>query len=116
MKSFINLFILFFFFLEKSENIIFANEIIPNENGYFKMEGNKAIFEGGYITRSLIFEEGISDGVMEVFVFYYLSFIIHYYYYYCCLFIYILYTVFIYFYLLNYFYYYLFFLFLFILF
>jgi hypothetical protein len=40
---------------------------IPNPHGKFKLEGRKIIFEGDY-TRSLILKEGISDGILEVFV------------------------------------------------
>jgi hypothetical protein len=43
--------------------------IIHNPHGKFKLEGQKIIFEGGYNNqRSLILKEGISDGILEVFV------------------------------------------------
>jgi hypothetical protein len=42
---------------------------IPNPHGKFKLEGRKIIFQGNLIdTRSLILKEGISDGILEVFV------------------------------------------------
>jgi hypothetical protein len=35
----------------------------------FKLEGRNIVFEGGYNnSRSLILKEGISDGILEVFV------------------------------------------------
>jgi hypothetical protein len=39
---------------------------IPNPHGKFKLEGRNIIFQG--YTRSLILKEGISDGILEVFV------------------------------------------------
>jgi hypothetical protein len=46
--------------------------IIPNSHGKFKLEGRNIIFQGnGYSsidTRSLILKEGISYGILEVFV------------------------------------------------
>jgi hypothetical protein len=39
---------------------------IPNPHRKFKLEGQKIIFEGD--KRSLIIKEGISDGILEVFV------------------------------------------------
>jgi hypothetical protein len=43
--------------------------IIHNPHGRFKLEGRKSIFEGGYNNqRSLILKEGISDGILEMFV------------------------------------------------
>jgi hypothetical protein len=44
-----------------------VNFIIPNPHGKFKLEGRNVIFEGENL-RSLIFKEGISDGILEVFV------------------------------------------------
>jgi hypothetical protein len=41
--------------------------IIPNSHGMFKLEGRNVIFEYPHI-RSLILKEGISDGILEVFV------------------------------------------------
>jgi hypothetical protein len=40
---------------------------IPNPHGQFKLEGRKIIFEGDD-NRSVILKEGISDGILEVFV------------------------------------------------
>jgi hypothetical protein len=40
--------------------------MIPNPHGKFKQEGRNIIFEN--YTRSLILKEGISDGILEVFV------------------------------------------------
>jgi hypothetical protein len=40
--------------------------IIPNPHGEFKLEARNIIFEGDL--RSLILKEGISDGILEVFV------------------------------------------------
>jgi hypothetical protein len=45
--------------------------IIPNPHEKFKLEGRNAIFErddDSLIIRSLILKEGISDGILEVFV------------------------------------------------
>jgi hypothetical protein len=43
--------------------------IIHNPHGKFKLEGRNIIFEGGWDNpRSLILKEGISDGILEVFV------------------------------------------------
>jgi hypothetical protein len=39
---------------------------IPNPHGRFKLEGRNIIFEG--FKGSLILKEGISDGILEVFV------------------------------------------------
>jgi hypothetical protein len=39
---------------------------IPNPHGKFKLKGRNIIFEG--YPRSLILKEGISDGILEVFV------------------------------------------------
>jgi hypothetical protein len=44
--------------------------IIPNPDGNFKLEGRNIKFEGKYYTRSVILKEGISDGILEVFVFF----------------------------------------------
>jgi hypothetical protein len=45
--------------------------LLPNKYGNYKLEGRKATFNSDKNgeTRSLIFKEGISDGVLEVFVF-----------------------------------------------
>jgi hypothetical protein len=41
----------------------------PNPHGKFKLEGRNIIFEYSYPNaRSLILKEGISDGILEVFV------------------------------------------------
>jgi hypothetical protein len=45
--------------------------IIPNPHGKFKLEKRNIIFKGvgyGNNIRSLILKEGISDGILEVFV------------------------------------------------
>jgi hypothetical protein len=49
--------------------------LIPNEYGNYKLEGKKATFDSDNkgATRSLILKEGISDRVLEVFVFLLLS-------------------------------------------
>jgi hypothetical protein len=44
---------------------------IPNPHEKFQLEGRNIIFEGdGWVrnTRSVILKEGISDGILEVFV------------------------------------------------
>jgi hypothetical protein len=41
--------------------------IIPNPHEGFKLKGRNIIFKRGY-TRSVILKEGISDGILEVFV------------------------------------------------
>jgi hypothetical protein len=63
------LFISIFFFLDTT--IPFSHFLLPNEYGSYKLEGRKAIFNGdnkAYL-KSLILKEGISDAVLEVFVF-----------------------------------------------
>jgi hypothetical protein len=42
--------------------------IIPNPFGWFKIEGRNIVFEGHLNKRSVILKEGISDGILEVFV------------------------------------------------
>jgi hypothetical protein len=44
---------------------------IPNPHGKFKLEGRNIIFQGDSDedTKSVILKEGISDGILEVFVF-----------------------------------------------
>jgi hypothetical protein len=43
--------------------------IIPNPQGKFKLEGRNIIFECGYTdTSSVILKEGISNGILEVFI------------------------------------------------
>jgi hypothetical protein len=42
---------------------------IPNPHGKFKLEGRKIIFQGDSYERSVVLKEGISDGILEVFVF-----------------------------------------------
>jgi hypothetical protein len=43
--------------------------MIPNPHGKFKLEGRKIIFDCDFFDkRSLILKEGISDGILEVFV------------------------------------------------
>jgi hypothetical protein len=41
--------------------------MIPNPHKKFKLKGRKIIFENNNI-RSLILKEGISDGILEMFV------------------------------------------------
>jgi hypothetical protein len=64
LKSIINIILLLFF---SDCSLPLSKLTIPNPHGKFRLEGRKIIFEGGY-TRSLIFKEGISDGILEVFV------------------------------------------------
>jgi hypothetical protein len=46
--------------------------IVPNPHGKFKLEGRNIIFECDWRnSRSLILKEGISDGILEVFVLFY---------------------------------------------
>jgi hypothetical protein len=44
--------------------------IIPNPHGELELKGRTAIFEGHFTCRSLILKEGISDGILEVFILY----------------------------------------------
>jgi hypothetical protein len=41
---------------------------IPNPHGMFKLERRKIIFECIFNISSFILKEGISDGILEVFV------------------------------------------------
>jgi hypothetical protein len=69
LKSTIITILLYFFFLDGS--LPLSKLTIPNPHGMFKLEGRKIIFKGdGYSknTRSLILKEGISDGILKVFV------------------------------------------------
>jgi hypothetical protein len=58
-------YLLLLFFLDCS--LPLSRLIIPNPHKKFKLEGRNVIFEGGY-DRSVILKEGISDGILEVFV------------------------------------------------
>jgi hypothetical protein len=63
--------ILFFyllFFLDTSSSL--STLLLPNPYGSFALEGRKATFSGGGCghERSLVMREGVSDGIMEVFV------------------------------------------------
>jgi hypothetical protein len=63
------IFYYYIFFLDRS--LPLSKLTIPNPHGKFELEGQKIIFEGdGYSddSRSLILKEGISDGILEVFV------------------------------------------------
>jgi hypothetical protein len=64
LKSVIFVYLLFF----SDCSLPLSKFTIPNPHGKFKLEGGKMIFECGSYTRSLILKEGISDGILEVFV------------------------------------------------
>jgi hypothetical protein len=66
LKSIIIIILLSFFFSDGS--LPLSRLTIPNPHGKFKLEGRKITFEGIYNRRSLILKEGISDGILEVFV------------------------------------------------
>jgi hypothetical protein len=70
LKSIIIILLLFFF---SDGSLPLSRLIIPNPNphGKFKLEGRNIIFQiDGYSEdeRSLILKEGISNGILEVFV------------------------------------------------
>jgi hypothetical protein len=58
-------------------SIPLSNFLIPNRNDNYKLKGRKAIFnsDNNYETRSLIMKEGIKDGIMEMFVFFFFLFV-----------------------------------------
>jgi hypothetical protein len=58
--------LLFLYFLGGS--LPLSRLIFPNPYGKFKLEGRKIIFEGDGDPKSVILKEGISDGILEVFV------------------------------------------------
>jgi hypothetical protein len=58
--------LLLFFFSDTS--LPLSKLTIPNPHGKFKLEGRKIIFECDYNERSVILKEGISDGILEMFV------------------------------------------------
>jgi hypothetical protein len=59
---------LLLFFSDRSLSLF--RLIIPNVYGRFKLEGRNIILKGDdYNSRSLILKEGISEGILEVFVF-----------------------------------------------
>jgi hypothetical protein len=66
LKSIIIIILLLLFFSDGS--LPLSKLTIPNPHGKFKLEGRKIIFEDATISRSLILKEGISDGILEVFV------------------------------------------------
>jgi hypothetical protein len=60
---------LFFIFFFLDSSLPLSKLTIPNPHGKFKLEGRNIIFEYCYPNvRSLILKEGISDGILEVFV------------------------------------------------
>jgi hypothetical protein len=61
-------FIFFIFYFEEAKNLLLSNLIIPNKNDNFVINGSQAICDGKGNVRSLILKEGISDGIIEVFV------------------------------------------------
>jgi hypothetical protein len=69
LKGIIIIILLLFFFLDSS--LPLSKLTIPNPHGKFELEGRNIIFQGDCYedTRSLILKEGISDGILEVFVF-----------------------------------------------
>jgi hypothetical protein len=67
LKSSIIIIYLLLFFSDCS--LPLSKLTIPNPHGRFKLEGRKIIFEAGIFNpRSVILKEGISDGILEVFV------------------------------------------------
>jgi hypothetical protein len=65
LKSIIIILLLFFF---SNCFLPLSRLTIPNPHGKFKLEGRNIIFQGGRNKRSLILKEGISDGILELFV------------------------------------------------
>jgi hypothetical protein len=55
-----------YFFLDSS--LPLSRLVFPNPHGKFKLEGRKIIFQGDSYERSVVLKEGISDGILEVFV------------------------------------------------
>jgi hypothetical protein len=68
LKSIIIIILLISFFLDGS--LPLSRLTIPNPHGEFELEGRNIVFQGdGYEDRrSLILKEGISNGILEVFV------------------------------------------------
>jgi hypothetical protein len=66
LKSIIIIFCYYFF---SDGSLPLSRLAIPNPHKKFKLEGRNIIFEWGYPNvMSLILKEGISDGILEVFV------------------------------------------------
>jgi hypothetical protein len=66
LKSITIIYLLFFF---SDCSLPLFRLIFPNPHGMFKLEGQNIIFECDLKNkRSLILKEGISDGILEVFV------------------------------------------------
>jgi hypothetical protein len=54
--------------LSSDSSLPLSRLIIPNPHGKFKLEGRNIIFESGDYPQSVILKEGISEGILEVFV------------------------------------------------
>jgi hypothetical protein len=63
------LLLLFCYCFFSDSSLPLSRLIIPNPHGKFKLEKQKIIFKTGRLNpRSVILKEGISDGILEVFV------------------------------------------------